>query len=160
MLQWTSSWCRGRRGFKMYIPSKPGKYGIKLWLMCDVETSYCSNLEVYCGKTGHSAEIGQEGRVVMQMTEHLKNSGRNVTGDNFFSSIFFSNALLSNNLTYVGTVRQNKRFLPPVITSKCGREELSSKFAFQSNTTLVSYTPKKRKTGCPDVDTTSQCRSI
>jgi len=29
---------RGRVPFKQYIPSKPGKYGIKLWMLCDSKT--------------------------------------------------------------------------------------------------------------------------
>ena len=30
---------RGRCPFKVYIPSKPGKYGIKVWACCDVDTA-------------------------------------------------------------------------------------------------------------------------
>lgn len=28
---------RGRCSFKIYIPSKPKKYGIKVWTLCDAE---------------------------------------------------------------------------------------------------------------------------
>ena len=31
---------RGRCPFRQYIPSKPGKYGIKIFWICDSETSY------------------------------------------------------------------------------------------------------------------------
>lgn len=31
---------RGRCRFKQYIPSKPAKYGLKIWAVCDVKTSY------------------------------------------------------------------------------------------------------------------------
>jgi len=31
---------RGRCPFKQYIPSKPAKYGIKIWTLCDSKTSY------------------------------------------------------------------------------------------------------------------------
>ncbi|XP_029651769.1 piggyBac transposable element-derived protein 4-like [Octopus sinensis] len=31
---------RGCCPFQVYIPSKPGKYGIKIWAICDSETSY------------------------------------------------------------------------------------------------------------------------
>jgi len=40
---------RGRVPFKQYIPSKPGKYGIKLWMLCDSKTSYVCRLQVYTG---------------------------------------------------------------------------------------------------------------
>ena len=41
---------RGRRPFKQYIPSKPGKYGIKIWAACDARSSYAWNMQVYTGK--------------------------------------------------------------------------------------------------------------
>lgn len=135
----------GRCSFKVYMPNKPGKYGIKLWVCADVETSYCSNFEVYCGKRGRKPEVGQGARVVLQMTEHLCNSGRNVTCDNFFSSLFLSKSLLAKRLTYIGTVRRNKTFLPSQLILKNGRDRYSSFFAFQKDTTLVSYVPKKDK---------------
>ena len=136
---------RGRCPFKIYLPSKPGKYGMKLWICADVETSYCVNFEVYTGRQGHGPEINQGARVVLQLTEHLSGSGRNCTGDNFFSSLYLSNALLQRKMTYIGTVRKNKPFLPTKVTDIREREELSSAFAFQRDTTLVSYVPKKGK---------------
>ena len=44
---------RGCCPFKMYISSKPGKYGIKLWALADVNTHYCINLLPYevCSKS-------------------------------------------------------------------------------------------------------------
>lgn len=136
---------RGRCPFKVYIPSKPGKYGIKVWTCADVNTAFCSNLEVYCGRQGHSPEVGQGSRVVMQMTSHLSGSGRGCTADNFFSSDVLAQKLLQERLTFVGTVRQNKPFLPPVITSKANKPVLSSTFAHREHLTLVSYIPKRGK---------------
>lgn len=37
---------RGKCPFRMYIKSKPAKYGIKLWILCDNETAYCGNAQV------------------------------------------------------------------------------------------------------------------
>ena len=135
---------RGRCPFKVYIPSKPGKYGIKVWACCDVDTAYCCNLEVYTGKQGRGPEVGQPTRVVLQMTEHLSNSGRGCTADNFFTSLTLADTLLSRQMTFCGTVRKNKRFIPPVLKEK-GREVYSSQFVFSGNQTLVSYIPKKEK---------------
>ncbi|CAD7081857.1 unnamed protein product [Hermetia illucens] len=41
---------RGRCPFTQYIPSKPHKYGIKIWCLCDASTYYAWNLEVYTGR--------------------------------------------------------------------------------------------------------------
>jgi hypothetical protein len=77
---------RGRCPFKVYIPSKPGKYGMKVWICCDVDTSYVCNLELYAGRQGRSPETDQATRVVLQMTSPFNGSGRGCTGDNFFTS--------------------------------------------------------------------------
>jgi hypothetical protein len=121
-----------------YIPSKPGK---NIWMCCDVATSYCSNFDVYTGMIGRHSEIGQGARIVLQLTEPLAGSGRGVTGDNFFFSLLLARSLLQRRLTYLGTFRKNKTFLPASITATHGRAELSSTFAFQIEATL-SYIPK------------------
>ena len=76
---------RGRVPFKQYIPSKPGKYGIKLWMLCDSKTSYVCRLQVYTGRVVDQPRKQNQGeRVVLDLTRELKGSGRNVTVDNFF----------------------------------------------------------------------------
>lgn len=46
--------------FKQFIRSKPGKYGIKLWMLCDSATSYILRLQVHTGRarTGSRTESG------------------------------------------------------------------------------------------------------
>ena len=50
---------RGRCQFKVYIPSKPGKYGIKVWALCDAKTAYLYNAQVYIGKKNGIIEKNQ-----------------------------------------------------------------------------------------------------
>ncbi|XP_050310762.1 piggyBac transposable element-derived protein 4-like [Anthonomus grandis grandis] len=38
---------RGRCGFRMYIPSKPAKYGLKVQILADSKTHYMLNAEIY-----------------------------------------------------------------------------------------------------------------
>ncbi|XP_035212452.1 piggyBac transposable element-derived protein 4-like [Stegodyphus dumicola] len=47
---------RGRFPFRMYIPNKPAKYGIKL-VLCDSKTFYAVNMIPYVGKATHNGEI-------------------------------------------------------------------------------------------------------
>ena len=54
---------RGRVPFRVYMGNKPDKYGIKIWMMCDVETHYALNFQVYTGKEGETAERNQGKRV-------------------------------------------------------------------------------------------------
>ena len=46
---------RGWCFFKKYIPSKQGKYGIKIWTICDSTCSYTWKMQVYTGKDAGSA---------------------------------------------------------------------------------------------------------
>jgi len=74
---------RGKCPFRQYIPTKPGKYGIKVWVLADEENYYCNNLQVYTGarETG-TRETNQGARVVNNLTAHLA-SGYAITTDNF-----------------------------------------------------------------------------
>jgi len=103
---------------------------------------------VYLGKQpAQEREVNQGERIVTTMVSPWYSSGRNVVGDNFFTSVALVEELLQQGLTYVGTMRKNKRdirHIPPPMLSR-NRQELSSAFAFHENKTLVSYVPKKYK---------------
>ena len=44
---------KGRSSLKQYIPNKPTKRGIKVWVMADASNGYVrSALKVYVGKQG------------------------------------------------------------------------------------------------------------
>ena len=59
---------RGRCSFKQYIPSKPAKYGLKIWWCCDTQTSYPLKGDIYLGRQpGEQREIGQGAHVVKEL---------------------------------------------------------------------------------------------
>ncbi|XP_071199549.1 piggyBac transposable element-derived protein 4-like [Salvelinus alpinus] len=125
------------------MPSKPAKYGIKIWVACDAQSSYAWKMQVYTGKTTSGGPEKNQGmRVVLDVTDGL--GGHNVTCDNFLISYELSKQLLKRKITMVGTVRKNKPELPPELLATRGREALSSKFAFTPTPTLVSYIPKRK----------------
>jgi hypothetical protein len=136
---------RGRCSFKVYIPSKPGKYGLKVWVICDAETSYCCNLQVYTGKVNDQPERNQASRVVKELAEYLLDNGRNITMDNFFTSVPLAEDLLARRTTLVGTLRKNKRDIPKSFSDAKGRTVYSTSFAYCGQLTLCSYCPKKNK---------------
>jgi hypothetical protein len=66
---------RGRCSFRVYMPSKPAKYGLKVWMLCDVGTSFAGNLQVYLGKESTGLpEKGQGARVVKDLCGYIFNS--------------------------------------------------------------------------------------
>lgn len=137
---------RGRCAFRQYIPSKPGKYGIKIYWLCDSLNSFPLNGEVYVGKQpGHIGIENSPTELVMRLSQPWLNSGRNITGDNFFTSSELTERLLNNRTTYVGTIRKNKRDIPNELFASRSRTVESSIFCFDNQLTLVSYVPKRNK---------------
>ena len=135
---------RGRCPFRQYIPSKPAKYGIKIWAACDAQSSYAWNMQVYTGKSpGEAPEKNQGMRVVLDMAKGL--NGHNITCDNFFTSCALGEELLKRSVTMLGTVRKNKPELPSELLVMKNRKITSSMFAFTDRATVVSYCPKKGK---------------
>ncbi|GBP51861.1 PiggyBac transposable element-derived protein 4 [Eumeta japonica] len=105
---------RGRCPFRMYIPSKPNKYGLKILMLCDSKTNYMLNAMPYVGKTETNGDsLGSY--YVKTLTENLWGSNRNVTMDNWFTSVPLALELLQApyKCTIVGTLRANKREIPP-----------------------------------------------
>lgn len=137
---------RGRCPFKMYIPSKPDKYGLKVVMMCDAKTSYMCTALPYIGKEQRDKQKGSiPTQYVLKLTENIQGTNRNITMDNWFSSCELAEKLLEKGLTMVGTLRKNKKEVPPQYLMSKRSQIPSSAFAFSQNITLVSHVPKKNK---------------
>ncbi|KAF2904214.1 hypothetical protein ILUMI_01962 [Ignelater luminosus] len=103
---------RGKCPFRVFMKCKPAKYGIRIWILADVDTSYCKNLQVYLGKRGNAPERDQEERVVLDMVSVL-GPGYGITTDNFFTSLELDEELIDKKLTICGTLRRNKACIFP-----------------------------------------------
>lgn len=136
---------RGRVSFKQYLPSKPDKYGMKIWWICDSKTSYPLFGIPYLGKEGHNRTKNLAYNVVNQLCEPYFGSNRNVTFDNYFTSLDVAKSLSQNGLTIVGTMRKNKACIPSIFQPSRSRDVESNVFGFSKNMTLVSYVPKKNR---------------
>lgn len=133
---------RGKCPFRQYMPSKPARYGIKFWVLCDNNTAYVWNIQPYLGKPpGGAREQNQGMRVVLDLSNGLK--GHNITCDNFFTSYELGQLLLKRNITMIGTMKRNKACIPPELLQTKNVPKMTSKFAFTSDTCLVSYLPEK-----------------
>ena len=64
---------KGCLSFCQYLPSKPTKWGIKVWSLCESSTGYMSNFQVYTGWEGNQ-EKGLAYRVVHDLTEPYHNT--------------------------------------------------------------------------------------
>lgn len=51
---------RGRCKFKMYLPNKPDKYGLKLMCLTDARNGYLFNSYIYCGKDSDGQGLSED----------------------------------------------------------------------------------------------------
>lgn len=139
---------RGRCPFRLYIPSKPEKYGIKIIMMCDNSTKYVLNAIPYAGKGTVPENIPAAAYFVEELVKCVRGSHRNITTDNWFTSLPLMKNLVSNfGLTMIGTIRKNKKELPPEFLDIKyeNRKAGSSMFLFADEVTAVSYKSKDNK---------------
>jgi hypothetical protein len=137
---------RGRCGFRMFIPNKPAKYGIKLVMLCDVASKYMIDAEPYLGKGTKTNELPLSAYYIKNLTKSIHGSNRCVTMDNWFTSVGVADELLlaSYNLTLVGTLRKNKAEIPPDMLETRQRQPGTSVFCFDKQKTLVKYLSKTK----------------
>ena len=103
---------KGRSSLKQYLPMKPVKRGIKVWVRTDANTGYVSAFEVYTGKKGNTTEKGLGATVVKHLCEKLYHSYRHISYDNFFTSVDLGLHLLRSGLCSCGTLRTNRKGFP------------------------------------------------
>lgn len=104
---------RGRCSFRMYMPKKPHKHGIKVMCLADSKTSYLFNAYIYTGKNSDGVGLSPEEQLrmnkptqsVVRLSKPISKSNRNITADNWFTSLEATDELERMGLTYVGTMR-------------------------------------------------------
>ncbi|XP_073510776.1 uncharacterized protein [Phyllobates terribilis] len=132
--------------FTQYMPSKPDKYGHKYWLAVDKRSKYLANGFPYLGKDDtRRAEDRLADHVVMKLLDPFLKKGRNVTTDNYFTSVKLAKQLKSKGTTIVGTLNKIRREVPKEIKSM--KEELYNTKVFRNedNFTLTVYQGKPNK---------------
>lgn len=103
---------RGRLSFKQYMPMKPTKYGIKVWMRADPENGYVNDFLVYTGQEANSTETGLAKRVVLDLCNSISGLNHVINMDNYFTSPDLFQELLDNKTYARGTVRQNRKGHP------------------------------------------------
>lgn len=83
---------RGRCSFKMYMPNKPAKYGIKILALTDARNNYLANAYIYSGKKSDGIGLTDEERTlsiptqsVLRLSKIIQGTNRSITADNWFT---------------------------------------------------------------------------
>ena len=115
---------KGRLSFRQYLPAKPTKYGIKVWMAADSKNGYVNNFSVYLGKEANVPRANGLGYdVVMKMASPFLKKHRHIFFDNFFTSTKLMEDLLAQDTYACGTVRSNRKDLPPCAKNKLKQGE-------------------------------------
>jgi hypothetical protein len=112
----------------------------------DSKIYYTQNLEIYVRRQPEEPYqlSNSPAGIVERMISPISGSGRNVTVDNWFTSVPLAMKLLKDhNLALLGTIRKNKKEIPPQLVQTRNKAVNTSIFRFQKEITMVSYVPKK-----------------
>ncbi|XP_066924070.1 piggyBac transposable element-derived protein 4-like [Clytia hemisphaerica] len=110
---------KGRLRFRMYIPNKRERYGIKIYMLCESSTGYLSDFIVYTGAdTIYPApdvplpknflEYTNPSKVVLSLMTGYYNKGYNLALDNLYTSPELLKALYTNGTDAYGTLRKKE----------------------------------------------------
>jgi hypothetical protein len=103
---------KGRSVLKQYMPMKPVRRGLKVWMRADSQNGFVSQFQVYVGKEVSSSETGLGSRVVRDLTRTLVNKKFHIYCDNFFTSIPLFSELMKEGIYACGTIRANRKGFP------------------------------------------------
>ena len=141
---------RGHCKFRVYLPSKPNKYGLKIFMVCDSTSMYCIQGIPYLGKGSVPASALSDGVLqgeyfTMSLLElgDIIDVGRVVVADNWFTSRNLVETLQRNGMHLVGTIKP-KPYLPDnsLCISLCEEQESVAYYDHDKN---VNYVVKRKK---------------
>ena len=95
---------KNRCPFIVYMPNKPDKFGMKVWMLTEVDSKYVYNIFPYLGALEREQRDGRPlaEDVVIRLAQSIhKQGGYNVTTDNFFTSVNLATLLLKKKISMV-----------------------------------------------------------
>ncbi|XP_052083040.1 piggyBac transposable element-derived protein 4-like [Mytilus californianus] len=107
---------KGRFSIKQYMPGKPIKRGMKVWMRADSTSGYCHQFNVYMGKDdpNKGPKLGE--KVVKLLCKDLKWKGHHIYMDRYFTSVPLFRCLERNGIYGCGTIKCTAVGLPEDIT--------------------------------------------
>ncbi|XP_064479057.1 piggyBac transposable element-derived protein 3-like [Ornithodoros turicata] len=119
------------------MPIKPIKRGYKVWCRADSATGYLCQFQIYEGKDSvRPSDVGLGEHVVLQLSEGVK-EGTQLYFDNFFTTTSLLEKLSEKGVYAAGTLRTNRRDLPPEI--KSDNKLQKGEYIWRSKGKLTAY---------------------
>ena len=129
------------------MPNKPDKFGIKFWMVFDVENKYLYNEFSYLGKDWtRNGDASLPTNVVIKLMIPLFCQGFNVTCDNCFTSLDLLLRFAKRQCSLVATIRANRRKIPDLLKKKhMLHSTMAVHFTGDTTATITSYQCKQPK---------------
>jgi len=86
---------RGKCSFKQYVPNKPSKYGIKVYVLADSKTFFLVSSKISTGGGTRALGLPVPNQVVLDLVPSISGTSRNITTDNYYTSITLTMELKS-----------------------------------------------------------------
>lgn len=118
---------KGRLRFKVYNPSKPHKFHVKLFQISEASSGYVVGFKIYTGQGSCHIEdatidpmCGVTTKTVMTLANEcdVLDKGRVIYFDNYYSSPELFDELLYRDTLACGTVRSNRKGLPIAVVQE------------------------------------------
>ena len=106
---------RCRIAFLQYLPNKPTKFGIKVWVIAEAKTGYVLGFQIYTGASQDDQSKGLAYRIVMDLIEPFVGKDHSLYTDNFYTSPCLYLDLLQKKVYGTGTVRVNRKGFPDAL---------------------------------------------
>lgn len=161
---------KGRVLFKQYIPTKKNKYGIKMYCLCEADTTYLWNFVIHTTNEANQQfgeglgcqDLSISERVVAELCRPLLYLGHHLFMDSWFTSQRLATWLLQRGTLLTGTVRKNRGI--PAVLQAVPLHPTSAAFA-RSGDILACKFVDRRQSGTKTVfllDTAgkAECRDI
>lgn len=106
---------KGKAMIKQYMPAKPHKWGIKLFVLCGA-SGYAYDFEVYTGKENEPSsrkdgepDLGASSNIVVRLSRNIKrNVAHKLYFDNYYTYLDLVVWLSTQGIYSLGTIRRNR----------------------------------------------------
>ena len=135
---------KNKLAIRQYIKAKPVKWGLTAFMLCEGDTGYILNGEIY---TGHRddpnaiATLGATGNLVVRLSEPYHGQNYTLYTDRFYTSVALCEALLTKDTLLCGTVMTNRRGFPRELIQPMDRRD--HQLLFNGECAAIAWCDKK-----------------
>ncbi|KAG8012101.1 PiggyBac transposable element-derived protein 4 [Nibea albiflora] len=150
---------KGRFSPTQYMPSKPLRKGLTVWMLCDSRSGYCHRAKIYVGKPDEDEAAASLGyRVVTSLVRGLEGQYHHLFMDSFFTSVPLLQRLLRDGLYACGPTQPGRKGYPEVLRPRNVGKLSQGEFYQCQRGNLVATVTRDVKENMRGVDLCDQLR--